>query len=105
MAGAAMLPLQCTIVGQLAHAFTACCADLSTGNITDAVEQCSAQVKSWTYTSKTRVLRAAARAARESGVRVRELAPEELTDELRAKLLHDVTGAQHGKTALQLAGI
>jgi hypothetical protein len=50
------------------------------------------QVQSWTYTSKTRTVRAAARAARESGVRVRELRPEELTEELRHKLQHDVSG-------------
>jgi hypothetical protein len=37
-------------------------------------------------------VRAAARAARESGVRVRELSPEELTDEMRHKLQHDVSG-------------
>jgi hypothetical protein len=37
-------------------------------------------------------VRAAARAARDAGVRVRELAPEELTDEMRHKLQHDVSG-------------
>lgn len=37
-------------------------------------------------------MRAAARAARESGVRVRELQPEELTDEMRRKLQHEVSG-------------
>lgn len=49
-------------------------------------------------------MRAAARAARESGVRVRELTPAELTDDLRHKLEHEVTGelhstAQHSMTA------
>lgn len=68
--------------------------DLSTDR-NDVVVLCVAQVQSWAYTSKTRVLRAAARSARDFGVRVRELAPEELTDELRAKHLHDVTGALH----------
>jgi hypothetical protein len=37
-------------------------------------------------------VRAAARAARDAGVRVRELAPEELTDDMRHKLQHDVSG-------------
>ena len=37
-------------------------------------------------------MRAAARAARDAGVRVCELAPEELTDEMRHKLQHDVSG-------------
>ena len=50
------------------------------------------QVQSWTYTAKTRTVRAAARAARESGVRVRELSPEELTEEMRQKLQHEVSG-------------
>ena len=50
------------------------------------------QVQSWTYSARTRTIRAAARGARDAGVRVRELAPEELTYELRARLLHDVTG-------------
>ena len=50
------------------------------------------QVQSWTYNGKTRTVRAAARAAREAGVRVRELRPEELTDEMRHKLQHDVSG-------------
>jgi hypothetical protein len=53
---------------------------------------CALQVQSWTYTGKTRTVRAAARAARESGVRVRELRPDELTPELRRKLQDEVSG-------------
>jgi hypothetical protein len=55
----------------------------------------SLQVQSWAYNGRTRTVRAAARAARESGVRVRELGPEELTDDLRHKLEHEVTGELH----------
>jgi hypothetical protein len=40
------------------------------------------------------VIRASARSARDSGVRVRELGPGELTNELRHKLEHDVSGEQ-----------
>jgi hypothetical protein len=48
-------------------------------------------VQSWTYSNKTRTVRAAARAAREAGVRVRELQPSELTPEMRQRLQHEVS--------------
>jgi hypothetical protein len=50
------------------------------------------QVQSWTYSGKTRVIRAGARAARESDVRVRELKQEELTPEMWRKLQDEVSG-------------
>jgi hypothetical protein len=52
----------------------------------------SLQVQSWTYSAKTRVIRAGARAARDSGVRVRELTADELTPEMRHKMQNEVTG-------------
>lgn len=54
----------------------------------------SVQVQQWTYSSKTRTVRAAARSARDAGVRVREVKPEELTDEMRQKLQYEVSGEQ-----------
>jgi hypothetical protein len=50
------------------------------------------QVQSWTYGPKTRTVRAAARSARDAGVRVRELKPEELTDDLKHRLQHEISG-------------
>jgi hypothetical protein len=50
------------------------------------------QVQQWTYSSKTRTVRAAARAARESGVRIRELQPHEFDEDMRRKLQYEVSG-------------
>jgi hypothetical protein len=50
------------------------------------------KVQQWTYSSKTRTVRAAARAARESGVRIRELQPHEFNEEMRRKLQYEVSG-------------
>jgi hypothetical protein len=58
------------------------------------------QVQSWTYSGKTRVIRAGARAARDSGVRVRELAADELTPEMRRKLQNEVTGGDSMQACL-----
>lgn len=54
------------------------------------------QVQSWTYSAKTRTVRAAARSAREAGVRVRELKAHELTEDMRRQLQHEVSGAAFG---------
>jgi hypothetical protein len=62
----------------------------------------SLQVQTWKYGNKTRVIRAAARSARDAGVRTRELAPGELTDEMKHKLLHDITGASRLTIILSL---
>lgn len=53
---------------------------------------CRLQIQSWTYSAKTRTIRASARSARDAGVRVRELRPEELTPEMRRRLQQDVSG-------------
>jgi hypothetical protein len=54
-------------------------------------------VQQWTYSGKTRTVRAAARAARESGVRIRELQPHEFDEEMRRKLQYEVSGAQRSQ--------
>ncbi len=46
----------------------------------------------WTYTPRTRTIRAAARIARDAGVRVRELKADELTPEMRRRLQEEVSG-------------
>jgi hypothetical protein len=61
----------------------------------------SLQVQAWKYGNKTRVIRAAARGARDAGVRTRELVPGQLTDDLKHKLLHDITGLSPMATLLQ----
>jgi hypothetical protein len=50
------------------------------------------QVQRWTYTPRTRTIRAAARIARDAGVRVRELKADELTPEMRRRLQEEVSG-------------
>ncbi|WIA39641.1 hypothetical protein OEZ86_005718 [Tetradesmus obliquus] len=59
--------------------------------INDVGAETTLQVQQWTYSSKTRTVRAAARAARESGVRIRELQPHEFDDEMRRKLQYEVS--------------
>jgi hypothetical protein len=63
----------------------------TTNNNNDNSTTTTKQVQSWSYTGKTRTVRAAARAARDAGVRVRELCAAELTPEMRQRLLHDVS--------------
>jgi hypothetical protein len=68
------------VIAIMQHCITACCVSIFL------------QVQQWTYSSKTRTVRAAARAARESGVRIRELQPHEFDEEMRRKLQYEVSG-------------
>eukprot|EP00878_Enallax_costatus_P019816 GHUV01020919.1.p1 GENE.GHUV01020919.1~~GHUV01020919.1.p1 ORF type:complete len:326 (+),score=54.76 GHUV01020919.1:192-1169(+) len=64
--------------------------------VNDVGAETTLQVQSWTYSAKTRTVRAAARSARDAGVRVRELRPEELTAEIRRQLQEEVSGEAPG---------